>query len=169
MAYNAKPNQPDKYYQGYYKLVNENKYISDPTKIIYRSSLELKFCSFIDKNPKVVRWASEQVSIPYIGEDNKQHTYHIDFYVEILNPNNPVGIDRLLIEVKPSQEAERVIKNTPPPKPVKITPKSLKNWEYSLMEFFKNKRKWITAEKYAKNKGMFFIIVTEKTINQFYI
>lgn len=167
MGYHAAPNKSDKYYSGYYKLINESKYITDPKKIVYRSSLELKFCNFVDKNPRVLKWGSEVVGIPYIGADNKPHTYWMDFYVEILNPKNPAGYDRLLVEVKPSQEVIRIVNNQPPQKPVKSTPTSLRNWEYALKEFYKNKLKWIHAQEYARVKGMSFIIVTEKTLNQF--
>lgn len=163
MGYNARPNLPNKYEQGYYKLINESKYISDPNKIVYRSSLEKKFCTFIDKNPKVLKWGSEIIGIPY--KTDTMHTYYIDFYVEIINENNPAGYDRLLIEVKPSQEVERIVKNQPPPKPQKSTPKSLRNWEYSIKEFVKNKHKWVSAQNYARVKGMTFLIVTEKTLN----
>ena len=52
MAYNARPNQTSKYTQGYYELINESKYISNPNQIIYRSSLELKFCKFLDDSKK---------------------------------------------------------------------------------------------------------------------
>ena len=167
MGYHARPNKSDKYYSGYYKLINPNKYISDPTKIVYRSSLELKFCNFVDKNPRILKWGSEIVGVPYMGADNKPHTYWMDFYVEIENKNNPAGYDRLLVEVKPSQEAMRVVENKPPLKPVKSTPTSLRNWEYALKEFMKNKLKWIYAQEYARQKCMNFVIVTEKTINQF--
>lgn len=164
MGYHAKPNKPDKYLSGYYKLINESKYVADPKQIVYRSSLEFKFCNFLDKNPVVIKWGSEIVGIPYIGADNKQHTYYIDFYVEIANPNIPSGIERLLVEVKPSQETERVLNNTPPPKPTKITKKSMENWKYSILEYQKNCHKWHYAMNYSRNKGMKFIIVTEKTL-----
>lgn len=169
MGYHAIPNKPDKYHSGFYKLLNEKKYITDPNKIVYRSSLELKFCNFVDKNSKVLKWGSEVVGVPYIGSDGKPHTYYIDFYVEVANPNNPAGYDRILVEVKPSVEAERVIKNQPPQKPVKSTPTSLRNWEYAILEFYKNKRKWCAAKEYARIKGMIFVIVTEKTLNQLFI
>lgn len=167
MGYHAKPNKPDKYLSGYYKLINESKYVADPKQIVYRSSLELKFCNFLDKNPNVIKWGSEIIGVPYIGSDNKQHTYYLDFYVEMKNPSNPAGYDRLLVEVKPSVEVDRVIKNEPPKKPLKITPQSLKNWEYAILEFFKNRLKWQAAQSFSRTKSMSFIIVTEKTINNF--
>lgn len=169
MGYNAKPNKPNKYMSGYYKLINESKYAADPTKIVFRSSLEYKFCSFIDKNPKVLRWASENIGIPYYSNiDNKTHTYYVDYYIEVVNPASPCGYDRMIIEVKPSQEVERIIKNVPPEKPKNCTLKSLKNWEYALSEFYRNKCKWSAAVKWATSKGIIFKIVTEKTINEFF-
>jgi hypothetical protein len=167
MAYNARPNQTTKYTQGYYQLLNESKYISNPNQIIYRSSLELKFCKFLDESKKVIRWGSEVVSIPYKSFDNKMHTYHIDFYVEVENKNNPNGMDRLLVEVKPHIESMNIINNTPPKKPKKSTPTSLRNWEYALKEFAKNKHKWSHAQEYARIKNYKFVVVTEKTINKF--
>ena len=166
-GYHARPNKSNKYHSGYYKLINENKYVSDPTKIVFRSSLELKFCTFIDKNPKVLKWGSEIMGIPYIGIDNKPHTYYMDFYIEIENLNNPTGYDRVLIEVKPSVEVMRIINNKPPEKPIKSTPTSLRNWEYAMLEFKKNKLKWLATQNYVRIHSMKFVIVTEKTLNQF--
>lgn len=167
MAYNAPPSNKGKYVQGYYKLRNPGKYISNPEQIIYRSSLELKFCTFMDMNPKVLKWGSEVVSVPYIGADNRPHTYHIDFYIEIEDARNPANMERLLIEVKPHVETMRVINNQVPEKPKRCTPTSLRNWEYALKEFMKNKKKWIYAKEYARKKNMKFLIVTEQIINQF--
>lgn len=166
MAYNARPNKTDKYDQGYYTLINESKYISNPNQIIFRSSLERKFCDFVDKSPKVLKWGSEVVSIPYKSYDNKMHTYHMDFYIEVENKQNPNGMDRILVEVKPHVESMNIINNTPPKKPIKSTPTSLRNWEYSLKEFVKNKFKWQAAQEYARIKNMKFVVITEKTINK---
>lgn len=168
MGYHAKPNKKN-YISGYYSLINESKYVSNPNQIVYRSSLELKFCTFIDKNPRVLKWGSEIIGVPYIGSDNKQHTYWIDFYLEILNENNPAIFDRVLVEVKPEIETMRIIKNLPPEKPKKITPSTVKSWKYAINQFTINRLKWVQAEEYARQRGMKFIVVTERTINQFYI
>lgn len=165
MAYNARPNQPTKYVQGYYKLINENKYITDPSQIIYRSSLELKFCKFLDESKKVIKWGSEVVSIPYKSYDNKMHTYHIDFYVEVENLDVVGGMERLLVEVKPHVESMNIINNTPPKKPKRCTPTSLRNWEYSMKQHITNVYKWKHAQEYARIKNYKFLIVTEKVID----
>ena len=165
----ARPNKPQHYKSGYYKPLNESKIVGNSTDIVFRSSLEYKFCIYVDNSDKVIKWGSEVVKVPYISYDGKQHNYIIDFYVEIKNPNNPTGYERLLIEVKPHAESMRIINNEPPKKPTVITPKSLKNWEYSIKEFAKNKQKWIYAQEYARLKGMKFLVVTDKMINSSFL
>lgn len=168
MAYHARPNQPGKYKQGYFAPLNESKYISNLKQIVYRSSLEYKFCIYADKSDKVVRWGSEVISIPYMGGDGKQHMYHVDFYMEVKSLQDPDLIERWVIEVKPEDEYLRVINGTPPPKPEKITPKSLKNWEYALKEYVKNTQKWNYAKEWCRQRSMFFYVFTEKTINSLF-
>jgi hypothetical protein len=165
-SYNARPNKTDKYIQGYYNLINEKKYIANPAAIVYRSGLELKFCTFADKNPKVLKWGSECCSVDYIGGDNKKHTYYIDFYLEIENPKHPAGYDRVYVEVKPEVEVARIIKGVPPEKPKKCTPTSLRNWEYAMKEYQKNVLKWKTAKKYCDSHNINFMIVTEKVLSK---
>lgn len=171
MGYHAQPNRKNKYRSGNYSLINENKYISDPTKIIYRSGLEYKFCIFLDKNPKVIKWGSEIIGVPYTIfdyklEKNTNHTYYVDYYAEIENSNSPTGMDRLMVEVKPEAEYIALLKNTPPMKPKNITAKSLETWEYNLKMFMINKAKWIAAQNYARLKHMQFVVVTEKVLNK---
>lgn len=173
MGYNAKPNRPNKYKTGFYSLINENKYISDPTKIVYRSSLEQRFCIFADKSPKIIKWGSETIGIPYSMWDYDKktvtkHTYYVDFYLLVENKNSPTGQEEWLIEVKPEAEYLAIINNIPPAKPEKITAKSLETWEYNLKMFHRNKHKWAAAQEYAKNKHMIFYVVTEKVIPQLF-
>ena len=52
-----------------------------------------------DDNPNVIRWASEEVCIPYMSPvDHKRHRYYPDFLVEIKNKKDE--IETILIEVK---------------------------------------------------------------------
>jgi hypothetical protein len=162
-----RPNKQGKYSQGYFVCQNPDKYIANLNEIVYRSSLEYKFCLYMDNSDKVLKWGSEIVKIPYYSPlDNKQHMYHMDFYVEMKSDNNPSGIERLLVEVKPHDEAQKVIMNKPPEAPKKMTPKSMKNWEYALKEHIRNGNKWQAASEWARQKSMKFIVVTEKILNQ---
>ena len=52
-------------YKGKYKPKNRSKYKGDPTKIIYRSLWERRFMVYCDENPSIIKWASEEVVIPY--------------------------------------------------------------------------------------------------------
>ena len=103
----------------------------------------------------------------YIKEITNLNKILIEKNIEIENLNNPTGYDRVLIEVKPSVEVMRIINNKPPEKPIKSTPTSLRNWEYAMLEFKKNKLKWLATQNYVRIHSMKFVIVTEKTLNQF--
>ena len=168
MANNARPNQPNKYKQGYYKLINPEKYISDPNQVIYRSGLELKYIRVFDTSESILRWGSEITGIPYIGPDNKPHTYYVDFYLEKINSEDPLLHDRILLEVKPDIETMKILENKPPGPPKKHTPKALENWEYALREFMKNRHKWIYAKEYARQRSMKFLVAGEETLKKFY-
>ena len=56
-----------------------------------------------DDNPNVIRWASEELAIPYVSPvDRKRHKYFPDFLIEM---RNRVGqIETVLIEVKPYKQ-----------------------------------------------------------------
>ena len=70
-------------YKGKYKPRNRSKYKGDPTKIIYRSLWERRFMVWCDENPNVIKWASEEVVIPYRSPlDRRIHKYYPDFWVK---------------------------------------------------------------------------------------
>ena len=54
-------------YSGRFTPSNPQKYIGDPNNIIYRSSWECKVMNWLDKNPDILSWASEELIIPYIS------------------------------------------------------------------------------------------------------
>ena len=59
-------------YSGTFRPKNPGKYAGDPTNIIYRSTWEAKVMNWLDKNPGIVTWASEEIAIPYYSPvDNK--------------------------------------------------------------------------------------------------
>ena len=63
---------------------NPRKYMGDPTKIQYRSLWERKCMIKFDENPNILRWASEEMAIPYLSPvDRKRHRYYPDFLVEL--------------------------------------------------------------------------------------
>ena len=100
MGNNRKPtgivgrNGKKKFYNGEYKVVNTNKYIGDLKSVIYRSGWELKFMIYLDMNKSILRWSSEQITIPYQDAKGKLHRYYPDFYFERIDHTNPHRFDR---------------------------------------------------------------------------
>lgn len=139
-------------YQGLFLPKNPSKYNGDHTKIVFRSSWERLFMDWLDSNPDVAKWESEEFNIPYISPvDDRQHRYFVDFKVTFANGTT------LLIEIKPAHQT------------VKPVLKKNKK-QHTLLEEVKtysvNYAKWKAAEKYAEQRGMKFAVFTEHTLAQ---
>ena len=92
-------------YKSRYKVVNRKKYIGDPDKVICRSLWERQVCKYLDSNKNIIRWGSEEISIPYYSPvDKKMHKYYPDFIIEKKNKRNE--IETTLIEVKPYKQTK---------------------------------------------------------------
>lgn len=158
-----KPNMRGRFKQGYFLPKNPAKYYGDPTKIIYRSSYEKRFMEWVDLHPKVTRWGSEVVAIPYLHPIKKRiNNYNIDFFVEVIGAINESGQQQLikyLVEVKPESQT------TPPNRKLveaKATLNRMKRYNRELETYLVNVAKFSAADAYAKGRGMKFIICTEK-------
>jgi hypothetical protein len=150
-----KPTHKSKYRQGYYKLSDPEKYIGDPTKIIYRSSWEYRFCVYCDTNEKVEKWSSEPLGIKYMSPiDGKEHTYYIDFYMRVVEEES---VNDYLVEVKPSASLIKPILEGK-----KITTNKIKNYNHALQTWIVNRAKFAAAKHFAEGRGYKFIIVTEE-------
>jgi len=133
---------------------NKEKWLN-PDKIIYRSSLELNYMRYFDLSPSVLRVSSEETVVPYIYSiDGKVHRYFLDFQITVKNKKGE--IKTFLVEIKPK-------KFTTKPKLPKSGRKT-KGFINEMTAWIKNSDKWEYAEKYAKQKGMQFIILTEHDI-----
>ena len=140
-------------YRGKYQPKNPSKYLGDPTKIVYRSLWERKCMRIFDENPNVIRWASEEMAIPYFSPvDKKRHKYFPDFIIEIKNKNGE--IETQMLEVKPAKFT-RV-----PKKPKRVTQRFLNEANTYLV----NQAKWAAADALCQRKGWRFQILTEKEI-----
>ena len=70
-------------HKGIYKPINPSKYAGDPTRIVWRSSWELRFCKYCDKTDDIIYWASEELAIPYTNPiTRKRHRYFPDFIIK---------------------------------------------------------------------------------------
>ena len=92
-------------YKGKFKPNKPQKYIGNPTNIIYRSLLERRFMVYCDKKSSILEWGSEEVIVPYKSPvDNRMHRYFVDFIIKLKNKD---GItETLLIEVKPKKASK---------------------------------------------------------------
>lgn len=139
-------------YRGIYKPENPKKYIGDATQIVYRSLWERKLMRYCDKNEKVLKWASEEISIPYYNPVKKRVAkYFPDFYMEYIDKDNKKK--KVLIEVKPAKE-------TKPPQYKRRT----KNVLIAEAMFEQNTAKWKAAREFCMDQGWEFRIMTEKEL-----
>lgn len=133
--------------QGFYKPKNPLKYIGTGGPI-YRSGIELKFFKFCDDNPNVLKWSSENISIPYFDKTtNKWRRYYVDNYVEIVEGN---VIKKYLIELKD-------IKETRKPEPKKGKRKTTILYEQNTYQT--NMCKWSFANTFCKEHNMEFMLL----------
>lgn len=159
MAY--APSGNSRFYSGYYKIQNSKKYIGNPVDIVYRSSWEYKFMIYCDLNEGVLKWGSEVFKIPYIDRMGHNRVYIPDFYIETRDINNDGLMNRFLIEIKPDKETREPIIPSG-----NISEKKLKNLEYEIGVWQKNKYKWTYTIEWCKNRDITFTLLTEFHINQ---
>lgn len=151
---NIKPSRLSGFRQGYYKPIHPDKYIGDPTNIIFRSSWEYRFCKYCDDNETIVKWSSEPISVKYVNPlDNQEHNYYIDFYARVKKDEKE---EEYLIEVKPEASLARPLMESG-----SQTIKRLKNYNYEMRTWITNRAKFQAAKKYAESMGQKFVIVTE--------
>ncbi|PCJ96789.1 MAG: head completion protein [Hyphomicrobiales bacterium] len=138
-----------------FKPKHKSKYKGNPTKIIARSSWELKLMVKLDNHPDVIEWSSEGVIIPYKSPiDDRIHRYFMDFYVKFKNTKDEIVT--MMIEVKP-------LAQTKPP--VKRKNQQKKTFLREVMTWGVNDAKWKAAREFAKKKNWIFEIFTEKDLD----
>ena len=137
--------------QGFYTPKHPEKYMGDPSRIVYRSSWELNLHKFFDNNTRVTRWGSEIIKIPYIKPtDGRVHHYYPDYFVEFINTEGEIV--RELIELKPLAQTRQ--------------PRSTRGKQnlYENLTFVINVAKWKQAELWCKKHGVTWRIITERDV-----
>ena len=85
-------------YKGKFRPQNREKYKGNSSNIVYRSGWELNFMKYLDRQPEVLQWNSEEIIIPYKSPiDGKWHRYYPDFWVRTSKGES-------LIEIKPKKQ-----------------------------------------------------------------
>jgi len=140
-------------YKGSFQPKNPQKYKGDPTKIVYRSMLELKVMLHFDKHPDVLEWSSEEIIIPYRSPiDNRIHRYFPDFYVKKRNRDGT--LESCIIEVKPKSQT----------RPPSIQKKATRRYINEVQTWGVNSAKWEAAKIYCDDRKYNFITMTEEDI-----
>jgi hypothetical protein len=140
-------------HKGKYSIKNVEKYVGDPTNIIYRSLWERRVCVYLDTNPNVLNWSSESVVVPYISPmDNRYHRYFVDFWIRIRDRAGVVK--EKLIEVKPFKQTIEPVQKK------KVT----KSYLTEVETWVVNSAKWKAARAYCESRNWEFVIMTEKNL-----
>lgn len=142
-----------RYTQGYFRPKNPKKYQGDSNNIVFRSSWEMRCMTFFDENPNILRWASEEIVIPYVDPmTGKRRRYFPDFLIECVQKDGNKKI--VMIEVKPHAQ-------TQPPKKQK---RQTRRYIQEVHTYGVNENKWKAAQKYCSAKGWDFQVWTEKNM-----
>lgn len=135
-----------KWAQGEYRVKNPEKYIGGKPPF-YRSSWELAFCRMCDDHPNILKWASENLKIPYRSPfDGKFHNYVPDFMIQYIDKDGSEHVE--LIEIKPSTQT--TMENA----------RSQKD----KMSVALNAAKWTAAQEWCQRKGIRFKVINEDQI-----
>jgi len=134
-------------YKGRFRPQNPKKYKGDSNNVIYRSSWELRVMKYLDNQPKVEWWASEEMFVRYRSPiDEKIHRYYPDFVVKTKEKT-------FMLEVKPFHQTQK-------PKQKRKTKKFLQE----AATYAVNQQKWRAADIFCQEHGWLFKIVTEKDL-----
>ena len=135
-----------KFAQGVYEVVNTGKYVGGK-KPYFRSSWELAFMRMCDQHPNILKWASENIKIPYRNPVTGKHTNYVpDFMIQYIDKNGSEHVE--LIEIKPKNQT---------------TLESAKGQQQSLQVAI-NAAKWTAAQEWCKRKGIRFKVINEDQI-----
>jgi len=107
--------------------------------------------TWLDKEPSIVSWASEELIVPYISPvDGKKHRYFPDFLVKVRNKDGQ--LKTMLIEIKPKKQAMEPVKKK------RVT----KQYIQEVVTYSVNQAKWKAATEYCLDRGWDFKVLTEE-------
>lgn len=133
------------------KYTPSKKYSGDPSCVIYRSLWELCTFQWLDKNPNVASWSSEESVIPYkCPVTGRIRRYYPDLKIKFKSSKI------YLVEIKPEKQL------FPPKRPTRTTRKYLQE----VTTYATNHTKWKYARAYCEDRGYIFEIWTETTLKK---
>lgn len=139
-------------YKGWFNPKNPNKYKGDSKNVIYRSSWELRVMKWLDENPSVLWWSSEELVIRYRSPiDQKIHRYFPDFVTRLKQKSG--GEVTMVIEIKPYKQTIKPVQK-----------RKTKRFLQEAATYAVNQEKWRAADLFCKEHGWQFKVLTEKDI-----
>lgn len=141
-----------KTYKGQFtQFKNPEKYVGNIETVTYRSLWERNVMIWLDENPNVKEWASEEIFFRYEHPvTGKSARYFPDFYVKMSD-----DVIRI-IEVKPKKETEK------PKEPKRKT----KHYINEVATWLTNQEKWKEARYHCSQNNMTFEVWTEDTLDE---
>lgn len=107
----------------------------------------------LDSHPDVLRWASEEVKVPYLDPVTRRvRNYWPDFVVERRGRDRKVEV--LMVEVKPAKE-------TVPPE---RGSKRVRRYLQEALTYSRNQAKWVAARSFCTRVGWKFVVWTERDL-----
>lgn len=135
---------------------NPDKYVGDVSNIIARSSWEIKFLNHCDRHPDIIKYASEELIIPYLSPvDGKEHRYFVDFVVMLRNSKGE--IKKYAVEIKPYNQTLPPVKKTG-------SKRASQQMINESITYAVNQAKWNAAKKFCSRVGLEFIVLTERDL-----
>jgi hypothetical protein len=107
--------------------------------------------NWLDKNPDIISWASEEINIPYKSPvDGRWHRYFPDFLVKVRTKDGKLRT--MMLEIKPKHQTKE------PEKQKRITKKYINE----VTTYGINQAKWKAAEEYCLDRSWEFKVLTEE-------
>jgi len=140
-------------YKGRFNPKNPKKYNGDSNNIIYRSSWEFRVMKYLDENPNIIWWSSEELIIPYKSPvDQRIHRYFPDFVAKTRTRDGKVVT--YVLEVKPLKQTQ---------KPT-VRKRKTQTYINEMVTYAINQEKWRAADIFCKEHGWQFKVLTEKDL-----
>jgi len=143
------------YVQGFFVPLNPTKYKGDRNQIVFRSSWERAAFNFCDTEKAIIKWASEEVIIPYSDPlTGKPRRYFTDLWIRTRAPDGTTA--DFIVEIKPQSQVDEPVRGK--------GPKAEKRHQEAVVEWLTNQAKWKSAKAWCEKNGMKFLIWTEHHI-----
>ena len=135
-----------KFAKGQYTVLNESKFVGGKSPT-FRSSWELAFMRMCDSHPNILKWASENIKIPYRNPmTGKFANYVPDFMIQYIDKNGAEHVE--VIEIKPANQT---------------TMENARTNGHKIQTAI-NATKWTAAQEWCQRKGIRFKVINEDQI-----